>query len=128
MLKKYSHRLYIHKQYIWRRWWGSLRFHFAHLSRRGNSLPRATGSVRCPFSPLLFPFFVFPFLINYKKLAEMVGFEPTYQLPDKRISSASRYDHFGTSPLHLENFSIIQLKKQLFFKIHFEFLIGLMYN
>ena len=31
-------------------------------------------------------------------LAETVGFEPTYQFPDKRISSASRYDHFGTSP------------------------------
>ena len=27
----------------------------------------------------------------------MVGFEPTYRLPDKRISSAPRYDHFDTS-------------------------------
>ena len=31
-------------------------------------------------------------------VAEMVGFEPTYRLPDKRISSAPRYDHFDTSP------------------------------
>ena len=31
-------------------------------------------------------------------MAEMVGFEPTYRLPDKRISSAPRYDHFDTSP------------------------------
>ena len=29
----------------------------------------------------------------------MVGVEPTCQFPDKRISSASRYDHFDTSPL-----------------------------
>ena len=33
-------------------------------------------------------------------LAEKVGFEPTYRLPDKLISSQSRYGHFGTSPCH----------------------------
>ena len=31
-------------------------------------------------------------------LAETVGFEPTRRLPDDRISSAARYDHFDTSP------------------------------
>ena len=30
--------------------------------------------------------------------AETVGFEPTCRLPDNRISSAARYDHFDTSP------------------------------
>ena len=30
--------------------------------------------------------------------AEMEGFEPSCRLPDKRISSAPRYDHFDTSP------------------------------
>ena len=29
---------------------------------------------------------------------ETVGFEPTCRLPDNRISSAARYDHFDTSP------------------------------
>jgi hypothetical protein len=33
-------------------------------------------------------------------MAEKVGFEPTYRLPDKLISSQSRYGHFGTSPCH----------------------------
>lgn len=32
-------------------------------------------------------------------MAEKVGFEPTWRLHAKRISSAPRYDHFGTSPL-----------------------------
>ena len=31
-------------------------------------------------------------------LAEAVGFEPTDELPRHRISSAARYDHFGTLP------------------------------
>ena len=29
-------------------------------------------------------------------MAEKVGFEPTCRLPDKRISSAPRYDHFDS--------------------------------
>ena len=32
------------------------------------------------------------------KMAEAVGFEPTCRLPDNRISSAGRYDHFDTLP------------------------------
>jgi hypothetical protein len=31
-------------------------------------------------------------------VAEKEGFEPSYRLPDKLISSQSRYGHFGTSP------------------------------
>ena len=31
-------------------------------------------------------------------MAEAVGFEPTDELPRHRISSAARYDHFGTLP------------------------------
>ena len=27
-----------------------------------------------------------------------MGFEPMHRLPDDRISSAARYDHFDTSP------------------------------
>lgn len=38
------------------------------------------------------------YLFYSPNMAEMVGFEPTYRLPDKRISSAPRYDHFDTSP------------------------------
>ena len=34
-------------------------------------------------------------------MAEKVGFEPTCRLPDKRISSAPRYDLFDTSPYKL---------------------------
>ena len=34
-------------------------------------------------------------------IAEAVGFEPTWQLPAKRISSAPRYDHFDTPPNRL---------------------------
>lgn len=30
--------------------------------------------------------------------AEKMGFEPMHRLPDDRISSAARYDHFDTSP------------------------------
>lgn len=33
-----------------------------------------------------------------KILTETVGFEPTCRLPDKMISSHSRYGLFGTSP------------------------------
>lgn len=33
-----------------------------------------------------------------KKNTETVGFEPTCRLPDKMISSHSRYGLFGTSP------------------------------
>ena len=33
-----------------------------------------------------------------KILAEKEGFEPSYRLPDKLISSQPRYGHFGTSP------------------------------
>ena len=32
------------------------------------------------------------------RLAEKEGFEPSRRFPDKRISSAPRYDHFDTSP------------------------------
>ena len=32
------------------------------------------------------------------KLAERVGFEPTWGLRPQRISSPRRYGHFGTSP------------------------------
>ena len=35
---------------------------------------------------------------SFRHLAETVVFEPTCRLLDKRISSASRYDLFGTSP------------------------------
>ena len=31
---------------------------------------------------------------------QTVGFEPTCRLPDNRISSAARYDHFDTSAKH----------------------------
>ena len=37
-------------------------------------------------------------LSHIPTVAEKVGFEPTCRLPDKRISSAPRYDHFDTSP------------------------------
>ena len=33
-------------------------------------------------------------------VAETERFELSCRLPSKRISSASRYDHFGTSPKH----------------------------
>ena len=39
----------------------------------------------------------------------MVGFEPTYRLPDKRISSAPRYDHFDTSPCQKASYDRIIL-------------------
>ena len=59
--------------------------------------------VKCLLNPL-FRFKHFrkcPKLLSFKtpvsNLAETVGFEPTYQLPDKRISSAPRYDRFDTS-------------------------------
>ncbi len=39
----------------------------------------------------------------------MVGFEPTYRLPDKRISSAPRYDHFDTSPCKKSSYNRILL-------------------
>ena len=39
---------------------------------------------------------LFGTLINI--VAEKEGFEPSRRFPDKRISSAPRYDHFDTSP------------------------------
>ncbi len=33
-----------------------------------------------------------------RPIAEKMGFEPMHRLPDDRISSAARYDHFDTSP------------------------------
>lgn len=45
------------------------------------------------------------------KPAERVGFEPTHRLPDDRISSAARYDHFDTSPCaSLSDASVILTK------------------
>ena len=38
--------------------------------------------------------------LKYQHFAETVGFEPTCRLPDNRISSAARYDHFDTSPIY----------------------------
>ena len=38
-----------------------------------------------------------------------MGFEPTYRLPDKRISSAPRYDHFDTSPCQKASYDRIIL-------------------
>ncbi len=57
-------------------------------------------------------------LVFRQILAEKEGFEPSCRLPDKRISSAPRYDLFDTSPYPLvcraqnaacvERFSIIE--------------------
>ena len=32
------------------------------------------------------------------RVAERVGFEPTWELPPNPLSRRARYDHFGTSP------------------------------
>ena len=40
-------------------------------------------------------------LVFRQILAEKEGFEPSCRLPDKRISSAPRYDLFDTSPYPL---------------------------
>ena len=71
--------------------------------------------VKCLLNPL-FRFKHFrkcPKLLSFKtpvsNLAETVGFEPTYQLPDKRISSAPRYDHFDTSPCIKSSYNRILL-------------------
>ena len=47
--------------------------------------------------------------VTSASVAEMVGFEPTYRLPDKRISSAPRYDHFDTSPCQKASYDRIIL-------------------
>lgn len=49
---------------------------------------------------------------------ETVGFEPTCRLPDNRISSAARYNHFDTSPEHSVLPAICARRNPNFYIIH----------
>lgn len=62
-----------------------------------------------------------------KFMAEMVRFELTCHLRDKRISSASRYNHFDTSPYCFSYLLLLISYLNFFFQIHFIMFLQVFY-
>ena len=73
---------------FWRKGWDTspLRYDGASAERWVRINPSHIHATKKDIKKRLFP------------LAERMGFEPMCQLPDNRISSAARYDHFDTFP------------------------------